>query len=45
MTNEIRTKSRYVYGVSANALYQTNMIECNRAFQIGRQGKAPRHPV
>jgi hypothetical protein len=30
-----------VYGVDADALYQTNMVECHRAFQISRQGKAP----
>jgi hypothetical protein len=36
MTNEARTKSRYVYGVGADALYQTNMVECHRAFQISR---------
>lgn len=34
MTNEVRAKCRYVYGVGADALYQTNMIECHRAFQI-----------
>jgi len=36
MTNEVRTKSRYVYGLGADALYQTNMVECHRAFQISR---------
>ena len=45
MTNEVRTKSRYVYGLGAYAHYQTNMVECHRAFQISLQGKAPQHLV
>ena len=36
MTNGVRTKSRYVYGVGADALYQTNMVECHRPLQISR---------
>jgi hypothetical protein len=36
MTNEVRTKSPYVHGLGADALYQTNMVECHRAFQISR---------
>jgi hypothetical protein len=36
MTNEVGTKSRYVYGAGADALYQTNMVECHGAFQISR---------
>lgn len=41
MTNEVRTKRPYVYGVGADALYQVNMVECDHAFQIRRSGKAP----
>ena len=36
MTNEVRTKSRYVYGTGADALCPTNMVEYHRAFQISR---------
>ncbi len=36
MTNEVKPKSPYVYGVNADALYHTNMVECHRAFQIGQ---------
>jgi hypothetical protein len=36
MTNEVRTKYRDVQGVDADTLYQTNMVECHRAFQISR---------
>ncbi len=36
MTNEVGTKSRYLYGAGADALYQTNMVECHRASQISR---------
>jgi hypothetical protein len=36
MTKEVRTKSRFVYGVGADALCQINMVECQSAFQISR---------
>ena len=36
MMNEARTKSRYVYGVSADALYQTNGFGFHSTFQISR---------
>ncbi len=45
MTNEVKTKSPYAYGAGADALYQTSMVECHRAFQISRQGKSPGHAV
>jgi hypothetical protein len=41
MTNAVRTESRYVDGVGADTLYQTNMVECHRAFPISQWAKRP----
>ena len=45
MMNEVRTKSRYVYDVGADALCRSNMVKCHCAFQISRYGKVPKHSV
>ena len=36
MTNEFKLNPLNGWGADADTLYHTNMVECHRAFMIGR---------
>lgn len=36
MTNEVKLNPLNGWGADADTLYHTNMVECHRAFMIGR---------